>query len=520
MPALKAPASGKQESSRVLSAEIVRFTHRSARRYERRQISWSDRFIDVYNNVLGLGVALAMAGSFVFAMRNEIALRTAVSSIVRKQWFVLPQPVLWTLLGLAVLAAMSNLSRKLGPITVTGPESTWWLPLPLDRRPMVGPRFLRKVALTAVGSALAYLLFSVMTSLGRSPGEHLIASVAFGAAGMIAVLLAATQQLGIIRGRLGRFVAALVLLVSAVVPALAPGPLPAAALCVAAVGLLILVAPRAGLVSGEELTRGGALASQASASLFAMDSNEALRALGSEKLPSKNDGGRAAAFYGKPVRGPAAALIRADIVAFLRLHPPLLPPFVWLGACVASLLVEGGLPEFVQLAIIVVAGCATAAGMGSIARRAALVPELDALLPLNGAVVRTSRILMPAAGMALWMAVLSGILVLLGAADPALVLVGALAGVGMGAGTLRAATRPGADWSIPPIETPFGPVPRAQLTSVMRGLDVTILAMIPVVFSLYLGRVPLPVMAVQAVFSAGIFLVVVLSRPRRSQGGV
>ncbi|WP_284978584.1 hypothetical protein [Arthrobacter sp. fls2-241-R2A-200] len=54
----------------------------------------------------------------------------------------------------------------------------------------------------------------------------------------------------------------------------------------------------------------------------------------------------------------------------------------------------------------------------------------------------------------------------------------------------------------------------------MRGLDVTILAMIPVVFSLYLGRVLLPVMAVQAVFSAGIFLVVVLSRPRRSQGGV
>ncbi len=50
----------------------------------------------------------------------------------------------------------------------------------------------------------------------------------------------------------------------------------------------------------------------------------------------------------------------------------------------------------------------------------------------------------------------------------------------------------------------------------MRGLDVTILAMVPpVLLALYLGYVPTSVITIQAVFSAGIFLVVVLSRAKR-----
>ncbi len=110
------------------------------------------------------------------------------------------------------------------------------------------------------------------------------------------------------------------------------------------------------------------------------------------------------------------------MVAFLRLNPPLVPPILWLVACTAILLVEGGLPEFAQLAVIVISGCATASGMGgSVARKTALVPELDALLPLHPALVRASRALMPCLAMAVWMGVLSGLLVLLGAANPWLI---------------------------------------------------------------------------------------------------
>ena len=500
--------------SSELAADVVRFTRRSARRYKRSRTSWGDRFVDAYSWGLGIGVSLTMAASFVLALRTEIAGRASTGSIIGEQWLLLPEPVLWTSVTFAVLLVISNLARKLGPMTVSGAESTWWLSLPVDRRPMVLPPFFRKVALTAGGSAIIYLPFSLVTAVDRTAVEHILASLTFAGAGTVAVLLSAMQQLGWWSRRTAKITTTAALLACAVLPALSWSLWPPALVAAAAVGLLALVARRAGRVRGEELVRGGAVAGHAGASLFMMDANEVLRALGSGR--QRVDGGRAARFYARPTRGPLRALIRADAVAFLRLNPPLAPSILWLAACMATLLVEGGLPEFAQLAVIVIAGCATASGMGTVARKTALVPELDALLPLHPALVRTSRTLMPCLAMALWMTALSGLLVLLGAADPLLMAVGALAGVGMGAGTLRAATRTPPDWTAPPVETPFGPVPRAQLGSLLRGLDVTILATIPLLVALYLGYVPWSVLLVQAVFSAGIFLVVVLSRPKRT----
>ncbi|WP_024818805.1 DUF6297 family protein [Arthrobacter sp. 31Y] len=505
---------------RELAAEIVRFTRRSARHYKRSRISWGTRFVDVYSWGLGIGVSLTIAASFVLALRNEIANRASTTgSIIGGQWLVLPEPVLWTAVTFAALLIISNLARKLGPMSVNGAESSWWLTIPVDRRPMVLPPFLRKVALTGAGAAVVYLPFSMVTAGDRVPLDHVLAALSFGVAAAIAVILAALQQLAVIGPqllgpRLGTTIAAAVLLACAVLPALASSVWPTALVAVAAVGLLALVVPRAGQVRGDELVRGGAVAGHAGASLFMMDSNEVLRALGGTR--KKVDGGRAARYYARPVQGPLRSLIRADVVAFLRLNPPVTPPILWLTACIAILLVEGGLPEFAQLAVIVIAGCATASGLGSVARRTALVPELDAMLPLHQSLVQTSRTLMPCMAMSVWMAMLCSLLVLLGAANPALIGVGALAGIGMGAGTLRAATRTPPDWTAPPVETPFGPVPRAQLGSLMRGLDVTILAMVPLLVALYLGYVPMSVVAVQAAFSAGIFLLVVLMRPKRS----
>lgn len=500
---------------RQLASEIVRFTRRSARRYKRSRSSWGELFVDAYSWALGIGVSLTIAASFVLALRNEIADRASTSnSIIRAQWLVLPESLLWTSTTFVALLLISGLARKLGPITVNGAERSWWLTLPVDRRPMVLPPFVRKVALTASGSAITYLPFSMVTAVNRDPVEHVLASLTFSLAAAIAVTLAAVQQLALMTPRLGKAIATVLLLACSFLPVLSSSPWPIALVAVAAVGLLALVVPLAGQVRGDELVRGGAVAGHAGASLFMMDSNEVLRALGGGSKTV--DGGRAASFYARPSHGPLKALIRADVVAFLRLNPPLMPPILWLAACFAILLVEGGLPEFAQLAIIVISGCAVASGMGRVARKAALVPELDALLPLHPALVRTSRTIMPCLAMSVWMTVLAGVLVLLGAADPWLVAVGGLAGIGMGAGTLRAATRTPPDWTAPPVETPFGPVPRAQLGSLMRGLDVTILAMVPLLLALYLGYVPTSVVIIQAVVSAGIFLVVVLSRPKRT----
>ncbi|MFC8039308.1 DUF6297 family protein [Paenarthrobacter sp. NPDC057355] len=500
---------------RHLAREIVSFTRRSARRYKRSRGSWGDRFVDAYSWGLGIAVSLTIAASFVLALRNEIADRASTgSSIVKAQWLVLPAPVLWTAVTYAILLVVANLARKLGPITVGGAEGTWWLSLPVDRRPMVLPHFLRKAVLTGVALAVVYLPFSIVTAVDRDIPEHFLASGTFGAAGVIAVALAAFQQIGLPGPGLGKMISLPVLLACAVLPGIAGGPWLAVLVGVAAVVLLAVVGTHAGEVRGEELIRGGAVTGHTGASLFMMDSNEVLRALGSGRKTV--DGGRAAGFFARPTGSPFRALIRADVVAFLRLNPPVVRSLLWLLASIAVLLVEGGLPEFAQLAIIVIAGCATASGMGNVARKTALILELDALLPLHPALVRTSRTLMPCLAMAAWMTVLSGILVLLGASDPALIGVGALAGVGMGAGTLRSATKAAPDWSAPPVDTPFGPVPRAQLGSLMRGLDVTILAMVPLLVGLYLGYTPWAVGMVQALFSAGIVMVAVLSKPKRA----
>ncbi|MGO4433789.1 hypothetical protein AB4Y88_10960 [Paenarthrobacter sp. RAF9] len=49
---------------RILSAEIVRFTRRSARRYRRSRSSWGDRFVDAYSWGLGIGVYQRAPGGF------------------------------------------------------------------------------------------------------------------------------------------------------------------------------------------------------------------------------------------------------------------------------------------------------------------------------------------------------------------------------------------------------------------------------------------------------------------------
>jgi hypothetical protein len=242
-----------------------------------------------------------------------------------------------------------------------------------------------------------------------------------------------------------------------------------------------------------------------------MDTNELFRSLHGAR--QRGDARRAARVYAKPARGPFGALVRADIVAFVRLHPSLTEPVVWFAVIIAVLLVDHGLPALAQIAVIAIAGCAVASSAGTVARQTVLIPGLDTLLPVPLAFIRASRTLMPALALSLWMACLGGVLVLLGVAGPALILLGALAGIGMGAGAVRGAARPVSDWSVPPVETPFGPLPQAQLVTLFHGLDVTMLALAPVLVSVYVGGVHPVTVMVQGLISAGA-LAAVLFRSR------
>ncbi|MFJ6156777.1 DUF6297 family protein [Pseudarthrobacter sp. NPDC092184] len=487
-----------------LAREIVAFTRGTARRYNRTRSALRDVLLDVYSTVLALGCVAAIAVSFVLALRDQIAGRGVVDrSLVDGRWQVLPAEVLWVLLTYAGLVSLAVLARRLGPVTASPAEAVWWLPLPVDRRLFVLPAFVRRTLASGLAAAVAYLPFSVLTALDRQAAGHLLAAATFGMVAIIAVAGAAVLQLTPQQHRPGRCALLLAcLLPGSVLPFVAPAIWPPLAALAAAIGLLAYIAPRAGTVPGADLTRGGAVSGHVHASLFFLEANELHRALAVEPRGARQRRW-GAGFHAKPVRGAFHALVRADVVAFFRLRPPLAGPLLSLAACVGVVLIHPALPALLQIAVMVIAGCATAAGSGRVIRRTALIPELDALVPLAPWLVRLSRLVMPAVASALWMGGLTGILAALGAAGPLLVPLGVAAGAGMGAGTLRAATRPAADWSRPPVETPFGPVPRDQLSTLLRGTDLTVLVMVPVMLALYLGTVHLWLVLAQVALSAG-----------------
>ncbi|MBO0895336.1 hypothetical protein [Arthrobacter sunyaminii] len=171
----------------------------------------------------------------------------------------------------------------------------------------------------------------------------------------------------------------------------------------------------------------------------------------------------------------------------------------------------GSQPPLVQLGMIAAAVFAAVPALGAVAQRTAIMPSLDMLLPLSVCVVKLSRMALPASALALWTAVLCAVLVLLGVGDPSMIALGALAGVRFGASAVRGAYRIQPDWTAPPIDTPFGPMPSAQAGSMVRSPDTTLLALVPLLLELFLGYVPGLLLLAQAGFSAVCVLVVMYS---------
>ncbi|KNC18474.1 hypothetical protein AC792_12390 [Arthrobacter sp. RIT-PI-e] len=496
---------GSAADGRELARDLARFTRRSSRRHTRERTSVVDVVVDLYSTVLALACVLAVVVSFVLALREELVARSlAEGGLVDQQWQVLPQGVLWSGLTYLALVGVLITARKLGPVAVAQAEGAWWLPLPVDRRPVILPGFLRRVATVGVGASTLHVPFGLLTAGTRSLGAQLLAAATFGAGAVIAVGGAALLQLGYARGPGARVLGAVGLVPLALLPFLAH-PVPLLVAVLGAGALVVYVGSRVATIPGAELVRGGAVSGRVGASLFFLDTNELARALAASARPAA--AGRSARFYAGAVRGPFTALVRADVVAFLRVQPRPIGPLAWLLVCIAPVLVEPALPVLLNLAVIAVAGSATASGFGTVARRTAIVPELDALIPLAPSLVRCSRVLAPALAMSAWLGVLTAALALLGAAGPSLILLGATAGIGTGAGVVRAASRPPTDWTRPLLDTPFGPVPSEQLGTLLRGIDMTILALVPLLIALYLGDVTGVLLLAQLVASAIVVVV-------------
>lgn len=487
--------------------DVVRFTRIAARQRSRREHRYRDVLVDVYSTGLGLAVVLMMLGSLIFAVRTHLVLElgTASSATV-----TIPQEYLPAGLTVAGLLAVALFSRKIGPVNVRRTEGFWWLGLPVGRRRMVEGSFLRRVLLLCLGAAVVYLPFSVLTFLTAQPLGHALASATFGLAAASVMLLSAIRQVpGLSQGPVPTLVLSLA---TSALPSVASAGLywPAVVLMAAVLGLWLLVAAKLGSIPGADLSRGGAVAGHAGSAVFFMDVNELTRAFSG--TPGSGSVSTFRRLYALPAARPWTALLLADATAFLRHTTQWHTLVALLALGLAVMMADGGLVLPARLAVLLAAGCAAASAVGVVAKRTAITPGVDAALPLHPAAVRLSRMVLPALALSFWMGCLAGGLVLLGLADPALLVPGAIAGLGMGAAAVRGAYRRAPDWSRPPVETPFGPVPSAQLRSFTAGIDTVVIAMAPVLLALYVGQVPGILVVAQLVASTLAVLMAAFSR--------
>ena len=497
----------------------VRYTRQASRAFSRGRTRFRDAFVDVYTAVLALGTIAALAVGLVLALREQVAQAWNLGSgrtLVAPPSFSLPDGAAAAVLVFAALAAVMVIARKLGPAAVSGPEGYWWLGLPLERRPMVAGRLARRLLLVWAGACVLYLPFGFVMDLETSVRGQILAAATFGVGAVCAVLLAGLQQArpasqSAAEQRRDMLPGLLVLaLLSLGTVRVAAGSW---ALAVGGLGVTValglLVFSRLDRIPGRELIRGGAVSGHTGAAVYLTDLNEVGRALSAE--PDGVASARGARWYARGGRTPFGALLRADTAAFLRTRGLWVRPVLVLAVFLVVLLAGGAQPPLVQLGMIAVAVFAAVPALGAVARRTAIMPGLDMLLPLSVSVVRLSRMALPAAALALWAAVLCAVLVLLGAGDPSLIALGALAGVGFGASAVRGAYRIQPDWSLPPKDTPFGPMPSAQAGSMVRGFDTTLLALVPLLLGLFLGYVPGVLLLAQAGFSAVCVLVLMYS---------
>jgi hypothetical protein len=486
---------------------IRRFTAAAGR--ARAGASLSSLLGDVYYAVISVAIGAAVAFGVAGQIRTSLP---PAPDVPPPTGLSLPALVAVVLLGAA--GVLVSLAGRLGPVGTGGAESAWWLELPVDRRGILRPAARRLPVVGAIaGGAFVALLDAGL--LGDTGGRVVRAAAAGVVVAALLVLLATVlQSAGIPRRRVA-LVGDLVLALSAVLAvglafegtqftALPVPPWPLLVVGVPVLAALVwLVDRRLDRMPARSLRESGSVATQAAGAVISLDSRELGRALtaGSAR-PLRRWVSR---FYG--VRGPATALVGADL-ALLRRSPRHLVQLAvaalipWLVTVVPQLANVPG----VLIAMLVAGGvAATAAAEG--ARSGEMNPILDRMLPLGAKTVRRLRMAVPGAAMLVWaLLAFAGLGRWAGDIGPWLVL--AVIGTPVwAAAAVRAAYRPGPNWSKPLVATPFGALPSGVTTVVSRGPDLTVLCLLPTWIALILRHVTPTFLLFQVVGSAIAFAV-------------
>ena len=471
----------------------------------------SDVYYAVVSVVISVGLAYGVAET----------LRVSLPPAPEVPESGLSLATLVVVLLVALVGVLLSLAGRLGPVGAGGAEATWWLGLPVDRRGLLRPAARRLPLVAALVAAVVVALLDAGL-LGDGPLGTATAA-ATGALVAASVVLAAGvgQSAGVSR----RSTAVVGDLVLAVTPVLAVGlelagrhvdalptpPWPGVAALALLVGLLAwLLDSRLDRIPARALQESGSVAAQAVGAAVSLDSRELGRALTDSAAPPA----RRFVSRLRTARGPASALVTADLVALRRstrhvvqlVVSALVPVLV---AGVPQLATPGGV-----VVAVLLAGYVAASATGEGARRAEMAPVLDRLLPLDDRTTRRLRTVVPAAAMLLWSLV---VLAAVGrwAGDLAGWLPLAVAGAPVWAcAAVRAAYRPAPDWGGPLVSTPAGALPTGVGAVLARGPDVALLGLLPWWISILLQRTTETLLLVQLVLAGIAFAVATSVRTR------
>ncbi len=497
------PARGPVPSGRAVRA----LTSRAAR--TRTGAGWGALLSDVYTFVLSLAIGLSISISAAERLGEAWRPPPGTASgpvVIDPEWLA-------ALAALALVGGLLSIASRLGPVSLGAPQAAWWLPMPVDRRTLLRPSALRLPLGTAAAGGLASAVLAVLALPERDVSHVLrVAATSALVSALVALLAGLAQTAGVTRRVVtsigdGAVAAAPVLAVVIAVsgptaPADVTVPLivlvTGAGLVAAAAVLLDRRLPR---IRDRDIRERGAVAGRALTAAVSLDSRE----LGSALSDASRRQRRSRSLGLGVVRGPATALITSDWLLLARSPRHLLQ--VAVAACLPIAVVLSGTPSAALLApMLLVGGYAASLATAEGARRAEVAPVLDRILPLGADVARRLRAVVPGAVMAVWTLVVFGVLAVR-RDDVAWLVLGLLATPVWAGAAVRAAYRPRPDWSGALVATPAGALPPGAAGVLARGVDATVLGMVPVIVALVIGAVPPAMVALQVFASLVVFWV-------------
>jgi len=427
------------------------------------------------------------------------------------------------LLAAAGLATLLSLVLRLGPVSLSPPQSAWWLPLPVERRTLLRPAAARWPLLAALVGAIGGLMLALALAVPQVQVRGAV-TVLGAATACAAVLVAGLSQDRPRRHRRLRLAADAAL---AAVPLLGlalaatrpgaplPGPLvlPGAVLAVLLVVLLaVALDRRTDRIPHAVLRQRGQVTGSAWDAVLWLDTRALGRALTDRSAAVVRTRSRRLGWLARtPVRHrAAAALVSADLLLLARepRRAGQLAATALLPAVVAAV---PGVTALGVAAVVLVSGYLAAVATAEGARQGQVRPVLDALLPLDAAQVRRCRLVLPVVLLVGWSVLPFAVLGSRYGQDPAWLALGALAAPVWAAAAVRAAYRPLPDFSGPPIATPVGPVPSGLGSVVSQGPDVALVGALPVVGAFLVGAVPAPLLVAQALLA--VVVLTLVARP-------